>query len=55
MEQLEVAMGDLVYNCGMQPLELDNPMHKLIIARDDLKCHDHVEFNYYSHPYYNAE
>ncbi len=30
-------------------------MHKLIIARDGLECHDHVEFDYYTHPYQNAE
>ena len=55
VEQLEVAMGNPIYICGMQPLEPDNPMHKLIISRDGLECHDHVEFDYYSHPYHNAE
>ena len=55
MEQLEVASENPLYICGMQPLEPDHPMHKLIIARDGLECHDPVEFEYYNHPYHNAE
>ena len=39
----------------MQSLELDNPMHIVIIARDGLDCHDHVEFDYYTHTYHNTE
>ena len=44
MQQLEAASENPLYVCGMQPLEPDNPMHKLIIARDGLECHDLVEF-----------
>jgi hypothetical protein len=39
----------------MQPLEPDNSMHKLTIALDGLECHGQVEFDYYIHPYHNAE
>ena len=55
MQQLEAASENPLYVCGMQPLEPDNPMHKLIIARDGLECHDPMEFEYYNHPYHNAE
>ena len=55
MHPLEAAMESDLYICGMQPLEPDNPMHKQIIARDGLECHDPVEFEYYNHPYHNAE
>ena len=30
-------------------------MHKLIIAHDRIEYPDRVEFDYYSHPYHNAE
>ena len=48
-------MGNPIYICGLHPLEHGNPVHKLIIAQDCLECDDHVEFDYYSHPYHNAE
>jgi hypothetical protein len=44
IQHLETASENNRYICGMQPLEPDNPMHKLIIARDGLECHDLVEF-----------
>jgi len=55
MQQLEATMENDVYICGMQPLEPDNPMHRLIIARDGLECNDLFKFEYYTHPYLNAE
>ncbi len=55
MHQLEAAMESDLNTCGMQPLEPNNPMHTQIIARDGLKCYDPVEFEYYNHPYHNAE
>jgi hypothetical protein len=54
-QQMEAAIENPLYICGMQPLEPDNLMHTIIIARDGLECHDHVEFDYYTHPYQNAE
>jgi hypothetical protein len=43
MQQLDAAMENEIYICGMQPLEPDNPMYGIIIARDKLiECHDHV-------------
>jgi hypothetical protein len=55
MQQLKAAMENDIYICWMQPLEPDNPLHKLNIARDGLECNEPVEFEYYTHPYHNAE
>jgi hypothetical protein len=52
---LEVTIENSLNISGMQPLESENPMHTLIFARDGLKCHDQVEFEYYIHPYLNAQ
>jgi hypothetical protein len=47
-------MENEIYICGMQPLEPDNPMYGIIIAREKLECHDPVEFECYDHPHPNA-
>ena len=39
-QQMEAAIENSLYICGMQPLEHDNLVHKIIIARDGLECHD---------------
>jgi hypothetical protein len=52
--QMEAAIENPLYICGVQPLELANLMHTIIIARDGFKCHDHGEFEYYIHPFQNA-
>ena len=53
-QQMDAAKENELYICGMQPLDPDNPMHGVIIARNGLECHDHVEFEYFSQPYQNA-
>jgi hypothetical protein len=34
------------YVCGVQPFDADDPMYGVIIAREGLECHHHVEFEY---------
>jgi hypothetical protein len=52
---MEAAIENPLHICGMQPLEPDNLKHIIIIARDGLECHDHVEFDYYTYFYQNEE
>ena len=54
-QTLEATIENPLYICSMQPLEPGHLMHKIIISRDGLECPDHVEFDYYTHPYHNAE
>jgi hypothetical protein len=54
VQQLDAAMESEIYICGMQPLEHDNPMYGIIVARGELECHDPVEIEYYGHPHPNT-
>jgi hypothetical protein len=36
--------------CGMQPFDADDLMHGVIVTREGLECHHHVEFEYYNNP-----
>ena len=55
MQRFDATMDNNHYVCGMQPLEPYNPIYSLDIARDGLECHDTIEFEFYIHPYNNAE
>ena len=34
----------------MHPFDVDDPMYGVILAREGLECHHHVEFEYYNNP-----
>jgi len=36
--------------CNMQPFDVDDLMHGVIVTREGFECHHPVEFEYYSNP-----
>jgi hypothetical protein len=50
MEKFDEAQNNDYYVCGMQPFDADDPMYEMILAREGLECHHHVEFEYYKNP-----
>ena len=50
MEKIEEAQNNEYYVRGIQMFDAGDPMHGLILAREGLECHHHVEFDYYNNP-----
>ncbi len=50
MEKFDEAQESDYYVCGMQPFDVDDPMYGVILAREGLECHHHVEYEYYNNP-----
>ena len=50
MQKFEEAQASDVYVCGMQPFDADDLMYGVIVAREGLECHHHMEFEYYNNP-----
>ena len=50
MEKFDEAQESDYNVCGMQPFDVDDPMYGVILAREGLECHHHVEFEYYNNP-----
>ena len=44
MQKFEEAQVSDVYVCGMQPFDADDLMYGVIVAREGLECHHHMEF-----------
>jgi hypothetical protein len=50
MENFDEAKNSNYYVCGMQPFDADDPMYGVIVAREGLEYHNHMEFEYYNNP-----
>ena len=50
MEKIDEAQNSDYYVYGIQPFDVDDPMYGVILAREGLEWHHHVEFEYYNNP-----
>ena len=50
MEKLEEAQNSEHYVCGIHPFDVDDRIYVVILAREGLECHHHVEFEYCNNP-----
>jgi len=50
MQKFDEAQNRQYYMCGMQPFDVDDLMYEVIVAREGLECHHHIEFKYYNNP-----
>ncbi len=50
MENFDEAQNSDYCVCGMHPFDADDLMYGVILAREGLECHHHVEFEYYNNP-----
>ena len=48
--KFDEAQNNDYYVCEMQPFDADDPMYRVILAREGSECHHHVEFEYYNKP-----
>ena len=47
MQKLEEAQESDLFVCGMNPFDVDDLMHGMIVTRDGLECYYPMEFEYY--------
>jgi hypothetical protein len=48
LQKFDEAQSSEYYVCGMQAFDVDDLMYGVIVARDGLECHHHIEFEYYN-------
>ena len=46
MHKFNEAQSSEYFVCGMQPFDVDNVMHRVIVPCEGLECHYHIEFEY---------
>jgi len=50
MQKFDEAQNSQYYACGMQPFDVDDLIYGVIVAREGLECHHHIQFEYYNNP-----
>jgi hypothetical protein len=48
--RFESKETNVIFICGVQPFNVDDLMHGVIVTREGLECHIHIDFEYYNNP-----